>query len=114
MNRIGPNSSRAEIISAQIYHAREMFAQGKQRYIVKKTLMDEYGISNAVALKRMNAALSMIVEEIEEIDRKELAAILISSAQKCLEKSFDSKQYSNVLGSINLLAKIAGIITKDN
>ena len=91
-----------------------MFAEGKQRYIVKKTLMDEYGISSAVANKRMNAGLSMLIEDIDSTDRKQLAAILIASANKCLEKSFDSKQYSNAIGSIRLLATLAGIITKDN
>ena len=113
-NRAPPHSSRSELICAQIFHARELLSQGKQSYAVKRILMDEWNISNTVALKRIQAAKTQIIEEIKTTDRQDLAAILISAAHRVLDKSFETKQLSNAIGAINMLGKLTGILTKDN
>jgi hypothetical protein len=96
-------------IAQQISDVREMLSMGKQRYQICQVLAIRYGLPTRTADRRIAEARAQQVKELEQMDRKELAAQLISSAQDILTEARESKQLSNALGALGFISRLTGL-----
>jgi hypothetical protein len=112
--RSRPKPTAAALIADQIGEVRHMLAMGKQNYEIRQVLTIRHGLSDRTIERRISDARAEQVDALEKLDRKELAAQLISAAYEILGEARESRQLSNALGALGFMARLTGLDTKQN
>ena len=112
--RTKPTLSPAALVGEQIAEVRHLLAMGKQNYEIRQVLSIKYGMSDRTVERRIRDARAEQVDALEKLDRKELAAQLISAAYEILGEARESRQLNNALGALGFMARMTGLEGRQN
>ena len=112
--RTKPKLSPAALVGEQIAEVRHLLAMGKQNYEIRQVLTIKYGMSQRTVERRISDARAEQVDALEKLDRKQLAAQLISAAYEILGEARESRQLNNALGALGFMARITGLEGRQN
>lgn len=112
--RTTPKLSYAAQVADQIAEVRKLLSLGRQNYQIRQVLTVKYGLSERTIERRIRDARAEQVDELEKLDRKELAAQLISAAYEILGEARETRQLSNALGALGFMARMTGLETRNN
>jgi hypothetical protein len=112
--RTKPKLSPAALVGEQIAEVRHLLAMGKQNYEIRQVLSIKYGMSDRTVERRIRDARAEQVDALEKLDRKELAAQLISAAYEILGEARESRQLNNALGALGFMARMTGLEGRQN
>lgn len=112
--RTTPKLSYAAQVGEQVAEVRHLLARGKQNYEIRQVLTLKYGLSDRTIERRIRDARAEQVGELEKLDRKQLAAQLISAAYEILGEARETRQLSNALGALGFMARMTGLETRNN
>ena len=112
--RTRPKVSHAAEVAEQIAEVRHLLAMGKQNYEIRQVLTIKYGMSQRTVERRISDARAEQVDALEKLDRKQLAAQLISAAYEILGEARESRQLNNALGALGFMARITGLEGRQN
>jgi hypothetical protein len=112
--RTKPKLSPAALVGEQIAEVRHLLAMGKQNYEIRQVLSIKYGMSDRTVERRISDARAEQVDALEKLDRKELAAQLISAAYEILGEARESRQLNNALGALGFMARMTGLEGRQN
>lgn len=112
--RTAPKLSYAAQIAEQIAEVRKLLSLGRQNYQIRQVLSVKYGLSDRTIERRIRDARAEQVDELEKLDRKQLAAQLISAAYEILGEARETRQLSNALGALGFMARMTGLEVKNN
>lgn len=101
-------------VAEQLAETRRLLSLGKQRYQICQVLSIKWGLSDRTIDRRIADARAAQVAELEGLDRKQLAAQLISAAQEILGEARETRQLSNALGALSFVARLTGLETRNN
>ena len=101
-------------VAEQLAETRRLLSLGKQRYQICQVLAIKWGLSDRTIDRRIADARAAQVAELEGLDRKQLAAQLISAAQEILGEARETRQLSNALGALSFVARLTGLETRNN
>jgi hypothetical protein len=97
-------------IAHQVNTVRDWLSHGKRPHQIRKLCADEWGLSYRTAENRIAMARREAVKDLDQLDRKELAAQAIETLLKVQEQSLDTRQGSNAIGATRLMLELAGIL----
>lgn len=97
-------------IAEQIDQVREWLSQGKRPNNVRRLCAEQWGLSTRTAEFRMQMARQAMVRDLDQVDRKELAAQAVETLLKVQEQALDCRQGSNAIGATRLMLELAGIL----
>lgn len=96
-------------IGRQINEVQQLLIQYHSAREIRGILAERYGMPARTADDRIKAARESIKDDINGIDRQELAATLAEMALS-VAKSADARgQYNNVIGCMRLLSDLGGL-----
>jgi hypothetical protein len=104
------NGFSAVEIARQIDQVRDWISHGKRPFEIRRLCSDAWGLNPRVAESRMQEARRAMVLDLEQIDRKDLAAQAVETLLKVQEMSLDTRQGSNAIGATRLMLELAGIL----
>jgi len=96
-------------IAEQLHSVRHMLNNGRSSYEIRQALALQYGLPERTAERRLKEAREQQVRELEQLDRKELAAQLIGAAADILKEAKQTKQLSNALGALGFISRLTGL-----
>jgi len=96
-------------IAEQLHSVRRMLNSGRSSYSICQALATEYGLPERTARRRIAEAREQQVRELEQLDRRELAAQLIGAASEILEEAKETRQLSNALGALGFISRLTGL-----
>jgi hypothetical protein len=99
-------------IAEQLHTVRKMLTMGRSPFEIRQALALQYGLPDRTAERRIAEARQQMVRELEMIDRKELAAQLIRTAEEILGEARESRQLSNALGALGVISRLTGLEPK--
>jgi DNA-binding transcriptional MerR regulator len=99
-------------IAEQLHTVRQMLTMGRSPFEIRQALALQYGLPERTAERRIAEARQQMVRELEMIDRKELAAQLIRTAEEILGEARESRQLSNALGALGVISRLTGLEPK--
>jgi len=99
-------------IAEQLHTVRKMLTMGRSPFEIRQALALQYGLPERTAERRIAEARQQMVRELEMIDRKELAAQLIRTAEEILGEARESRQLSNALGALGVISRLTGLEPK--
>ena len=97
-------------IAHQVNTVRDWLSHGKRPHQVRRLCADEWGLSYRTAESRIATARREALKDLEQMDRKELAAQAMETLLKVQEQSLDTRQGSNAIGATRLMLELAGIV----
>ena len=97
-------------IARQIDQVREWLSHGKRPNTIRRLCSEEWGLSTRVAESRIHEARRAMVLDLDQLDRKELAAQAVETLLKVQEQALDCRQGSNAIGATRLMMELAGIL----
>ena len=100
---------KAREIAEQIDFCREKLTKCWTTVQIHKALTEQWGLKYETAHNRIKAAREAIRDDVNKIDRQELAAMLHDMATEIAREARETKQLSNAIGSIRLLGELAGL-----
>jgi hypothetical protein len=104
------NAFSAVEIAEQVYQCRDWLSHGKRPNEIRKLCSEQWGLSTRVADNRIFSARREMVRDLDQLDRKDLAAQAMETLLKVQEMSLDTRQGSNAIGATRLLLELAGIL----
>ena len=104
------NAYSALEVAEQINQIREWLTHGKRPNEIRRLSAEQWGLSSRVAETRIALARREMVRDLEQLDRKDLAAQAMETLLKVQEMSLDTRQGSNAIGATRLLLELAGIL----
>jgi len=99
-------------IAEQLHMVRKMLTMGKSPFEIRQALALQYGLPERTAERRISEARQQMVKELEMIDRKELAAQLLQTAEEILGEARQTRQLSNALGALGFISRLTGMEPK--
>lgn len=96
-------------IAEQLHSVRVMLSNGRSPYEIRQALAIQYGLPERTAERRIKEARELQVRELEQLDRKELAAQLIGAAADILKEAKETRQLSNALGALGFISRLTGL-----
>ena len=99
----------ALLIAEQINFCREQLVAFNTAYQIRKMLADKWGLPERTADHRIKAARESIRNDMAEIDRQELAAMMIEMCEAIAKESVSTRQMSNAIGAMRLLGELGGL-----
>lgn len=96
-------------IAEQLHSVRRMLNNGRSNYEIGQALAAEYGLPERTIRRRIAEAREQQVRELEQLDRKELAAQLIGAAADILKEAKETRQLSNALGALGFISRLTGL-----
>jgi len=99
----------AREIAEELMEVRHLLNLGKNNPQICRILSDKYGLQERTAYRRIADARKQQVAELEQLDRRELAAQLINAAQEILDEARTTRQLSNALGALGFISRMTGI-----
>ena len=100
---------RALLIAEQINFCREQLVAFNTAYQIRKQLAEKWGLETRTADNRIKAARESIRDDMAEIDRQELAAMMIEMCEAIAKESVSTRQMSNAIGAMRLLGELGGL-----
>ena len=100
---------RALLIVEQINFCREQLIAFNTAYQIRKQLAEKWGLETRTADNRIKAARESIRDDMAEIDRQELAAMMIEMCEAIAKESVSTRQMSNAIGAMRLLGELGGL-----
>jgi hypothetical protein len=100
-------------IAHQVNTVRDWLSHGKRPHQVRRLCADEWGLSYRTAESRIATARREALKDLEQMDRKELAAQAMETLMKVQEQSLDTRQGSNAIGATRLMLELAGIVGRN-
>jgi hypothetical protein len=97
-------------IAEQVDFVRECLTHGKRPNTIRKLCSEQWGLSTRTADNRIAAARRAMVLDLDQLDRKELAAQAVETLLKVQEQALDCRQGSNAIGATRLMLELAGIL----
>jgi hypothetical protein len=97
-------------IAQQVNTVRDWLSHGKRPHQIRRMCADEWGLSYRTAESRIAMARREALKDLDQLDRKELAAQAIETLMKVQEQSLDTRQGSNAIGATRLMLELAGIL----
>jgi hypothetical protein len=104
------NAYTALEVAEQVNQIREWLSHGKRPNQIRRLSAEQWGLSSRVAETRIALARREMVKDLEQIDRKDLAAQAVETLLKVQEMSLDTRQGSNAIGATRLMLELAGIL----
>lgn len=101
--------SAVEIVR-QIDQVREWLSHGKRPNTIRRLCAEEWGLATRTAETRIHEARRAMVRDLDQVDRKELAAQAVETLLKVQEQALDCRQGSNAIGATRLMLELAGIL----
>lgn len=102
----------AREICDQVDQVRDWITSGHPVHHIRRLCREQWGLSPRTAESRIYTARREMVQDVGDVDRKEVAAMLAETAVWILQEARDSKQLSNALGAARLHAEILGIMER--
>ena len=99
----------ALLIAEQINFCREQLVAFNTAYQIRQMLADKWGLPERTADHRIKAARESIRNDMAEIDRQELAAMMIEMCEAIAKESVSTRQMSNAIGAMRLLGELGGL-----
>lgn len=96
-------------IAEQLHSVRRMLNAGRSSYSICQALAAQYGLPERTARRRIAEAREQQVKELEQLDRRQLAAQLIGAAAEILEEAKETRQLSNALGALGFISRLTGL-----
>ena len=97
------------LIAEQINFCREQLVAFNTAYQIRKQLAEKWGLPERTADNRIKAARESIRDDMAEIDRQELAAMMIEMCEAIAKESVSTRQMSNAIGAMRLLGELGGL-----
>lgn len=104
-----PRFTAVEIVR-QIDQVRDWLSHGKRPHEVRRLCAENWGLQTRAAENRMQEARRAMVADLDQLDRKELAAQAVETLLKVQEQALDCRQGSNAIGATRLMLELAGIL----
>ena len=101
---------RALEIAEQVAEVRDWLSHGKRPNQIRALCAERWGLKTRAAEQRIQDARRSMVRDLEQIDRKDLAAQAVETLLKVQEMSLDTRQGSNAIGATRLMLELAGIL----
>ena len=101
--------ANALLIAEQINFCREQLVAFNTAYQIRQMLSDKWGLPERTADNRIKAARESIRDDMAEIDRQELAAMMIEMCEAIAKESVSTRQMSNAIGAMRLLGELGGL-----
>jgi hypothetical protein len=89
-----------------------MLTMGRSSFDICRSLAISHGLPERTARRRIAEAREHMAKEIDVLDRRQLAAQLIRTAEEILGEARETKQLSNALGAIGFISRVTGIEPK--
>jgi hypothetical protein len=89
-----------------------MLTMGRSPFEICQALAISHGLPERTARRRIAEAREHMAKEIDMLDRRQLAAQLIRTAEEILGEARETKQLSNALGAIGFISRVTGIEPK--
>ena len=99
----------ALLIAEQINFCREELVAFNTAYQIRKKLAEKWGLPERTADDRIKCAREAIREDAAKIDRQDLASMMIEMAEAIAKESVSTRQMSNAIGAMRLLAELGGL-----
>ena len=96
-------------IAEQINFCREQLVAFNTAYQIRRMLAEKWGLPERTADSRIKAARESIRDDMAEIDRQELAAMMIEMCEAIAKESVSTRQMSNAIGAMRLLGELGGL-----
>ena len=93
----------------QINYCREQLVGFKTAYQIRKELSERWGLEERTANNRIKAAREAIREDASQIDRQDLASMMMEMCEEIAKESVSTRQMSNAIGAMRLLGELGGL-----
>ena len=96
-------------VAEQIRLCQDLLIKYHSMRAIRDILLERYGLPESTANDRIKAAREAIKDDINGIERQELAATM---AEMCLSIAAQAEargQYNNVIGAMRLLGELGGL-----
>ena len=103
-----PGHKSAEI-ARQIRECQDLLIGFKSAREIRDYLAANYGLPTRTADDRIKAAREAIRDDINGIERQELAATMAEMCISIAQQAQDRGQYNNVIGAMRLLGELGGL-----
>ena len=100
---------KALLIAEQVNFCREQLVAFNTAYQIRKLLAEKWGLPERTADDRIKCARESIRNDMAEIDRQELAAMMIEMCEAIAKESVSTRQMSNAIGAMRLLGELGGL-----
>jgi len=96
-------------IARQIRECQDLLIGFKSAREIRDFLSTKYGMETRTADDRIKAAREAIRDDINGIERQELAATMAEMCISIAQQAQDRGQYNNVIGAMRLLGELGGL-----
>jgi hypothetical protein len=96
-------------IAEQINFCREQLVAFSTAYQIRGMLAERWGLPERTADDRIKCAREAIRNDASKIDRQDLASMMIEMAEAVAKESISTRQMSNAIGAMRLLAELGGL-----
>ena len=100
---------RALEIAGQIRECQDLLIKYRTAREIRDYLSDKYGMETRTADDRIKCARAAIKDDINGIERQELAAIMAEMALSVAKQAEERGQFNNVIGAMRLLGELGGL-----
>ena len=107
-NKSAPGKKAMEI-AEQVNFCREQLIAFSTAYQIRGMLAERWGLPERTANDRIKCAREAIKNDMAEIDRQELAAMMIEMCEAIAKESVSTRQMSNAIGAMRLLGELGGL-----
>ena len=105
---------RALEIAEQIHQVQEWLTGGYRPNQIRALCAEQWGLGTRAAEQRMQDARRQMVLDVNDYDRKEMAAKMLQSLETVLKQALDLRQGSNAIGAMRLQADLLQLLTRQN
>ena len=107
-NKSAPGKKAMEI-AEQVNFCREQLIAFSTAYQIRGMLAKRWGLPERTANDRIKCARESSRDDMAEIDRQELAAMMIEMCEAIAKESVSTRQMSNAIGAMRLLGELGGL-----
>ena len=96
-------------IAEQIRLCQDLLIKFHSARSIRDILLERYGCPEATANDRIKCARERIRDDINGIERQELAATMAEMCLDIAQQAQERGQYNNVIGAMRLLGELGGL-----
>jgi hypothetical protein len=93
----------------EINYCRRRIIEFKTAFQIRQELSERYGLDERTADRRIKCAREAIKDDVGQIDRQEMAAMLTDMLHTVAAEATARGQFNNTIGAMRLIGEIAGI-----
>ena len=111
---MGRKKSPNHQLLKELDFTRDLLISGKRPSQIVRLLIETFPpMCRGTAYKRIDAVREIIKDECSTLDRHQLASEMIETYYKILDKALSTNQLNAALGSLAGLARLTGLVDKD-